>query len=121
MSSLFQEVLKNIIPVLIVGVLGYFAKLFLESKSSYKWRHVSAVVVIAVASLIIFSSYRSSSEPYIKQYTPEATNIIGAKSDCDFNGSYWLIEANKPISIPLYIKKIELFRLKLHSMMLLSK
>ena len=113
-TFLYDIFVRGVFPIIIVGILGYFAKKFLEYKSAYKWRHISSTIVIIIVMFFIYSFYQNIAASYKKQYTPEETSLLGAISFSDFQSSYWLVDSDKIISMPLYLKPNRMASLKIY-------
>lgn len=105
MDNILNEVfVKGVLPACIVGILGYFISKFLLMPGHAKWKLTGTLIIFIIAGLVVAKLYIFISEPFNRTYVPEDTHIIGANSKTDFGESYWDIDSNITVALPLYVK-----------------
>lgn len=106
MNDLLYDIfIKGVVPLAIVGVLGYAAKKFISLDGAIKWKVFSFLVVAAILAGGLYFQYSVIFSPYRTHYIPETRNIPGAVTKTDINRSYWEVTKNTLISLPILLKE----------------
>ncbi len=110
-NFLYEVLVRGVLPVSIAGVLAFFARQFLASKSAYKWRLVSTSLLLIVWFVLLFFFYKMMAAPYVRYFCPENSIMLGSRSSVSFDQSYWVLDSNRVASIPLYVRPNHLISL----------
>ncbi len=112
MTDLIYDVfVKGVIPLAIIGVLGYAAKAFLSLEGSVKWRIIGFAIVVTVLLAGLYGQYLLTFSNYRTHFIPETSNIIGSTTRTDSSRSYWEIDKDTLISLPILVKDNRLISL----------
>ncbi|MBU0632086.1 hypothetical protein KKA17_05525 [bacterium] len=103
-TIIYDIFIKGVIPLAIIGILGFAAKTFLSLEGAIKRKlSLFTIVVLIIIGglyfqyLFLFSGYRA-------QFVPETTNIPGAISKTNEIRSYWEVTKDITISLPILVK-----------------
>lgn len=102
---IYDIFIKGVVPLAIVGVLGYAAQKFLSLQGKTRWKIASFSVIVVVLFGGLYAQYLFIFSSYRVQFIPETINIPGANVKTDLNRSYWEVTKNMPISLPILVKR----------------
>lgn len=106
MNGIIYDIfIKGVVPLAIIGVLGYAAKKFISLQGEIRWTIASFFVVAAILVGGLYVQYLINFSPYRAQFIPETINIPGSIVKTDMNRSYWEVTKNTPISLPILVKR----------------
>lgn len=106
MNGIIYDIfIKGVVPLAIVGVLGYAAKKFMSLQGEIRWKIASFSVIAAILLGGLYFQYLTSFSPYRAQFIPETINVPGSSVKTDMNRSYWEVIKKTPISLPLLVKR----------------
>jgi hypothetical protein len=106
MNGIIYDIfIKGVLPLAVIGVLGYAGKKFMNLRAPLKLRILSFLVVILFILGCLFFFYTEVFTSYTTQFIPETSNIPGSISRTDINRSFWQVTKDTPISLPILVKE----------------
>jgi hypothetical protein len=111
---LYDIFIRGVIPLCIVGVVGYIAKSFFDRHKGVLWTSVRRILMVSVWFVFTFFIYEYFASDYLKEYLPGETSLIGANVVLDSQDLYWKIEPNTTFSIPLFVRSNRIHTMRLH-------
>jgi hypothetical protein len=111
---LYDVFVRGVVPLALVGTLGYLAKSFFEKHKSESSKLLRRISLVLVWMFSVYMIYDYFSVGYLKDYVPGETSIVGAISVADSSGVYWEIDSSRTYSLPLRVRPNRVLLLKLN-------